>query len=166
MLTKIRVTFEPLTDGHRLYPHYDEEADLLEVGRRQLESCPYGANLDSTVIFDCDAQRILVDFEVIARRRRWSVTPGLSWRPPTQSAALRFSEESVEQHDFIREETVETTPDRSLVRITFGAAREGAEVIALSEVCSAFVADGELCGFQVRLDEHENGAGGSARRFL
>ena len=77
----IEVFLRSPTDGRRLHPHYDEDADILEVGASSQGEWPYGVDVNGNVVFVLDASRILSNFDVLIGRRYWK-RGDLHWEWP------------------------------------------------------------------------------------
>lgn len=144
------VVLRDATTAGRLYPRYDGAADLLVVESLERPDLPHGVNVDSLVLFDLDAERSLVDFELLRPRRLWQVVepfpdPLLSNGP----ADIAFTEATVNQAHVRLPVHVITNAEHSRVRITFGRRRGAEQAVELSPDCRALIAGERLVGFDL-----------------
>lgn len=135
------------TQAGRLFPKYDNEADLLEVCSRVPRPWPFGVNADSLVIFDIDSDRTLANFDLIIPKRYWPVAKPDERPQVSRKADLVFTKETLEHKNFLLSVYVKTNNDRSLLTIRFGEAEGKAQAVELSEACIALVESNRLVGF-------------------
>jgi hypothetical protein len=148
-MKEIAVTTRPATREGRLYPRYDDEADILVVESKIPREWPLGVDIDGTIVFDIDQARVLASFDLHVGRRRWRSNLLLSWPAKCGPADLVFEPEAVQQKSFNLPLRIEWSPKARLLRIGFG--EEGpTRQIALSDRCVACVSAGSLRGFFVR----------------
>ena len=141
----------PPTPHGRLYPRYDEEADLLEVGSRFEREWTFGIDIDGTIIFDIDANYVLANFDLLIPKRYWEVSTELTRPTKTRKWNLEVLARSIEHKSFHLPLIVNTNQARSAVQITFGSLEEGTKWAELSDDCFALVRQDILCGFFILL---------------
>jgi hypothetical protein len=134
-----------------LYPHYDEEVDLIIVESRVHREWAYGINIDSLLILDIDVDRTLAHFELIIPRQRWKVAPDLHKPRALHEVSIRFAKESIQHKYFELPVVVKTDRKRSCVYILFGSEQQAASWVALSDPCLALVDQNHLLAFFVDL---------------
>lgn len=150
-MKEIRVELSRPTARGRLYPRYNNEADLLEVGSSVPREWTYGIDIDGTVIFDIDADRILANFDLLIPKRLWEVT-SIPLNPhSSRQVDLRISEGSITHKSFHLPLTVMTNHSRSCAYILFGTTESSTSWITLSDSCLALVLQDRLRGFFVKL---------------
>ncbi len=148
----IRIRLQNPTERGRLYPRYDEEADVLEVGSSVQRDWLYGVDIDGNVVFDLDSDRVLANFDLLVPKYLWKVTESAGrWSSPSQEADLQFHRETLKHKSFHLPLEVTTDEKRSLVSIRFGEVNQQARVIILSESCLALVEADHLLGFLLKL---------------
>lgn len=152
LMDEIKIHLRPPTAHGRLYPRYDAEADLLEVGSSIPRDWPYGVDIDGTLIFDLDANRVLANFDLLIRKDLWKVVPLFEWPHALREADIEFSEETIKHKSFNLPIEVQTDQNRSCARILFGGTEHAGTWIALSENCMSLVAKDRLLGFFVIMD--------------
>lgn len=148
----IRVKLRDATERGRLYPRYDEEADVLELSSTVPRDWPHGIDIDGRIIFDLDADRVLVNLDLLIPRRRWKITPSLEPPQASRSADLEIAEISLAHKSFHLPLEVTTNEPRSCARILFGKVEHQSSQVALSSRCLAFIEEDRLIGFFVRLE--------------
>jgi hypothetical protein len=151
MMDAIRVGLKVPTERGRLYPRYDPEANLLEVGTNLPRKCPFGVDVDGSVIFDIDENRILANFDLLIPRSLWEVVRFLPAYSPARSADLEFSEETLRIKSFHLPLAVHTTEDRMQAQILLGPTSNALVVVGLSDSCLALLNGDRLVGFRVSL---------------
>jgi hypothetical protein len=119
-MDEIKVHLQPPTAHGRLYPRYDAEADLLEVGSSIPRDWLYGVDINGTSIFDLDANRVLANFDLLIRKNLWKVVPLPEWPHASREADIEFSEETIKHKSFNVPLEVQTDQNRSYARILFG----------------------------------------------
>ena len=140
---------EPTAAGC-LYPRYDDAADLLVVESQARRDLPYGVNIDSLVLFDLDAERKPVDFELLRPRRLWQVVEPFPETPPSIGPAdIAFTEATVDREHLRLPVHVISNAEHSRVRIAFGKGRDGVQAVELSHDCAALIAGERLIGFDL-----------------
>lgn len=149
-MSQIRIRLRPPTAYGRLYPRYDTEANLLEVGSAISRDWLYGVDIDGALIFDIDANHILANFDLLIRPELWEVTPLPNRPKPLQEADIEFLDETIRHKSFTMPLRVQTDRNRSYAHIMFGPSKDGIW-ITLSEYCMALLADDCLAGFFVIL---------------
>lgn len=149
----LRVELRPATGAGRLYPRYG--ADILSLESRLRRPWAYGVNLDSLIIFDLDADRVLANVDVLLPRRRWRTARALDVPRVWKQADLIFTPETVAHKNFSLPISTAAVEHKTRVRIEFGSPANtpapAVRAIALSEACLALVQDDILIGFDVTL---------------
>lgn len=146
----LAVVLHEATTAGRLYPRYDDAADLLVVESLARPDLPYGVNVDSLVLFDLDSERKPVDFELLRPRRLWQVVEPFPETPRSIGPAdLAFTEATVQRKHIRLPVHVITNAEHSCVRITFGRGRGAVEAVELSAQCMALIAGEQLIGFDL-----------------
>ncbi len=136
----------------RLYPRYDDAADLLVVESQVRRDLPYGVNVDSLVLFDLDAERKPVDFELLRPRRLWQVVePFPETLRSLGPADIVFAEATVRREHVRLPVHVITDAERSRVRITLGRGRGEVQAVELSLDCAALIVGEQLVGFDLAI---------------
>jgi hypothetical protein len=150
-MMEIQVYLRRPTVHGRLYPRYDDEADLLVVSRALLEPCPYGIDVDGTLVFDLDADHVLANFELLVPKRLWHVVSTSEAPRPSREAEIVFSQSSVIQKSFHLPLEVRTNELQSYADIRIGRSEKEAIWVALSGSCFALLTRDRLKGFFVSL---------------
>lgn len=150
-MREIRVRLRTPTALGRLYPRYDTEANLLEVGSAIPRDWPYGVDIDGALIFDIDDDRILANFDLLIRKELWKVNPLPNRPEPLREADIEFLDETIRHKSFNMPLKVQTDRNGSYVYIIFGKSKNSGVWIALSEYCMALISDSCLSGFFVIL---------------
>jgi hypothetical protein len=150
-MKEIHIQLEPSTAAGQLYPRYDEEANLLEVGSRVPRDWPYGVDIDGRIIFDIDTDYILANFDLLIRRRLWKVSSNLEIPQPLRKSNIKFTVESLKHKSFSLPLSINTNKEKSCVQILIGKTRDNADWVTISEYCFALIADEKLKGFFILL---------------
>jgi len=132
-----------------LVPRYDEEVNVLDLGSGIRMPWVYGVDIDGTIIFDLNAERLLVNVEVLIPKKMWRVAPQTTVPYPKRSATLTFSERTIRHKSFSLPITIYTNRQRTSVLILFDDAmnNNNAWWVKLSHRCFAAVQHGRLVGF-------------------
>lgn len=145
----IRVTSEKLKDSGRLYPKYDDEADLLEVSSEVSREWSSGIDVDGNIVFDVSLDGTLVNFDLLIPKHLWKVVEVCEKPQVSHKASLKLSKETLKQESFNLQIDVKTDKERSCVLIIFGPTEPEARGIELSKSCMALTKDDRLVGFFV-----------------
>ncbi len=146
----LTVVVTDATTAGRIYPRYDDAADLLIVERLVRPDLPYGVNVNSLVLFDLDSERRLVDFELLRPRRLWQVVEPFPETPRSVGPAdIAFTEAAVDREHVRLPVHVITNAEHSRVKIMFGRGRGAVKAVELSADCQALIAGERLVGFDV-----------------
>ena len=148
-MSGIRVFTKRPTEKGRIYPRYDVEADILSVETHVDCQWKFGVNVDGTIVFDLDNDRVLVNFDVHVPRRLWRKARDITWPKTAKSHDIVFSEEAVIQHVFSLPVTVNVTNSLDQVRIDIGTGCVD-YFVSLSDQCVGLLGAGELKGFLLR----------------
>jgi hypothetical protein len=151
LMDAIEVQICEMTATGRLYPRYDVQTNILEVGSRVVKDWTYGVDIDGTIIFDLTQDRILANFDLLVPRHVWKVDPLLSFPKPSKEGCIRFSASTVRHKSFHLSKDFRTNANRSNVLVIFGNVDQNVVWIGLSEKCSAAVRGSHLVGFLVQL---------------
>lgn len=149
-MSSIAVSVGPVDPRGQLEPRYDSDAEILAAESPVPAEWRFGVDIDGRVVFDLAEDRMLMNFDLHIGQRRWTTDPGLRWSEVARRGTLRFSQESVAAKSFHLPLLVRTDRDHELVRIDIGDS-SGSEIVQLAEACIAFVRDGMLAGFILRL---------------
>lgn len=149
---QIKVVLRDSADSGRLYPSYDEEADILAVGSRVSRAWPYGIDIDGAVIFDLDADRLIANFDLLVAKRYWEPTWDGPPPTPSRSASIEVAPESIKHKSFNLPLTVSSDRRGRFVYISFSTGSAPQRWVGLSEQCLAAIAGEFLVGFFVILD--------------
>lgn len=150
-MSTIHVEILAQTAENKLYPQYDQEAQILEVSSKSQRSWSYGVDIDGTIVFDLDTNRVLVNFDLLISKKLWRVVPNLELRTSARKGMLSFSMASIKHKSFHLPITVLTNKSQSEVLIRFGETKSGTTAISLSEKCIALVSADVLVGFFVSI---------------
>ena len=137
----------------RLTPRYDREANVLEVSTPgPLYDVPYGPNVNGCIIFDLNADRVLVNFDVLIPRIRWRHSDAhWSWSAEAPAVSLGFTEPTVRLKSFHLPLELRYSEHTESLSIFFGRPSGAENAFSLSRSCLAFVAGTRLAGFLIRV---------------
>jgi len=150
-MQSIQIEVLPQTEENKLYPRYDQDAQILEVSSKAQRPWPYGVDIDGTIIFDLDANCVLANFDLLIPKRLWREVSTIKPQLSTHTGALLFSANSIRHKSFHIPIKVITESRGRVVVIYFGEVHPGFSVISLSEQCFALANKSVLFGFFIRL---------------
>jgi hypothetical protein len=136
--------------GVLLSPHYDADADILSVTSGSQIDWPYGIDIDGNLVFDLDAQRRLVNFDLHIPRRLWSRAKLKEWPRSSIAGNLAFSKQAIDQKSFNTPINVMHDKEQGILSIGIGSEQRD-RVIEISKSCIALLHQSELVGFLVKL---------------
>lgn len=147
-MSGIIVSVKPPSDAGRLYPRYDEESGILALESRVERAWPFGVDIDGTLVFDLDEQRILANVDLHVPIDRWR--RDLEGDTPQIAPAgdLEFAQQTVTHKSFHLPMRLRGDKDARRLRIDLGAAKPD-RAVALSASCIALLAHQELAGFLI-----------------
>lgn len=145
------VDIRPATPAGRLFPHYDDESNVLSVESSVERAWTYGLDIDGRIIFDLDANRVLASFELLIPRSRWKrELSSEPWPEVSRAGDLQFRQETVAAKSFSSPLLVQANRELDDVLIKIGS-QESDRRIMLSDFCVAYVVRDELVGFRIRI---------------
>jgi hypothetical protein len=141
----IPVSVAPPTAEGRLYPRYQNSIGILTLSTNPPRPCPFGINIDGTLILDFDEGRVLAGVELVLPMSRWKGKASTS--PPVGSAGnLLLTTARQTSAEYAWPITVSKNGQTGAARIAFGGGDYN-RPITLSETCSALLLDDQLTGF-------------------
>ncbi|MGH8174772.1 MAG: hypothetical protein ACREV5_00750 [Steroidobacter sp.] len=146
----ISVNVKPPTKAGRLYPRYDEESGILAVESSVQRDWLFGIDIDGTLVFDLDEQRVLANFDLHIPKDRWERDLGPDATLISRPGDLMLTPESIAQKSFNLPIRVRTDSQAQRLRIEIGVAKAD-HAVALSESCVALLARNDLVGFVIRI---------------
>jgi hypothetical protein len=141
----IPVSVAPPTREGRLYPRYQNRSGILTLQTKVPRACPFGINIDGSVILDFDHGGLLAGVELLRPMRRWKGKSILSDPAGAAGNLLLSAPYCVSAaHDW--PVTVSKDMQTGAGRIAFG---NGAydHSVSLSETCRGLLLDHLLTGF-------------------
>lgn len=139
----IRVTTKAATPAGRLWPIYDDEAGVLEIGSRVPADWPFGIDIDGTMVFDLDQSRRVANIDVHVGRRMWKTGLRWSWSGRAVPRDLILDEETVRRKSLSVGLEVRQSEDGRRIEIELGSGGQQGGAVALSDDCWA-VLDGPI----------------------
>ncbi len=148
----ITVRVVPATEGGELYPQYDRESKLLEVGSVVDQEWPYGFDVNGTIIFDVDREHILTNFELLIPRSYWKETDRVVFPKVATVGSLQIPVETLGRRTFNLPIGVGACPGKNKVLVIIGHKFEPVKFVQLSPQCIACLTQKtELNGFYLNL---------------
>lgn len=144
-MSAIKIATRPPTSAGRLYPRYERGAKLIALESRVARRWPHGVNVDGTLVFDLDEERVLANLDIHVPRDQWMENRDVAWPGPASKADIVFDEATVETKAFTLPVEVLTDSGRRVVEVVIGA-RGPAERWELSESCYALTRGDALVG--------------------
>lgn len=152
MTCELRVEVRAPSENGRLWPRYVVDSGILVLESRVLRPWPYGVNVDNVVICDLDADRVLANVDIQAKRRVWRrVSPFPEGPTAAERGDLALSVGTIKHRFFHPPVDVRSNYDRSRVLVWFSSRRKASRAIELSPRCFALLHDDCLLGFYVTL---------------
>ena len=151
-MSGIEVDIRRSTEAGRLYPYYDSESEILVLESRFEREWTYGVDVDGSIVFDLDSDRILANCDLNIPMRLWARDLELVWPKDIRSGDIAFSKDTIAKKSFNVPLAVQLGHSGRYARISIGEAPPN-KLIALSELCVAQLARDELVGFLIKLDQ-------------
>ena len=149
-MKSIRIAVVPAKPENELAVRYVREANTLAAESASTKPWLYGVDINSTVIFDLDEDRVLVNIDVHAARPRWRRTRGGSWPENARAGCLMFARSAVKHKSFNIPLRLDYDGSAGILHLRIGEPRAHTMAVRLSDRCVALAADGELLGFVYR----------------
>lgn len=146
----INVGLRPPSRAGRLFPRYDDVADILEVSSAVQRDWPLGIDVDGRLIFDMDGDGLVVNIDLLIPRRRWKIG-GWPGHSNAQKADVLLAPETIAVKSHSMPISILTDEDRSYAVIRLGRCAGSPRSIELSERCYAVLEGNRLCGLDVIL---------------
>lgn len=128
-------------------PRYDDDAGVIEVTSDSAREWQYGINVGAAVVFDLDADRVMLNFDVLIPKKRWKLRLDPGKPEYAREADLQFDQDTLRAKSFSLPVIVSSDSARRHVLIAFGELAPDATPTALSDRCFAFIERGVLLGF-------------------
>lgn len=165
-MTGIPVSVAPPTPEGRLYPRYQNSIGILTLSTNTPRPCPFGINIDGSLIFDFDEVGVLAGVELVIPMSAWKGKASTS-TPSGAAGNLLLSAPERASTDYGWPVSVSKNVQTDAARIAFGSGRYNRSV-RLSETCFALLLDDQLTGFWFMLALealHRRWAVGGTRRL-
>jgi len=135
-----------------LNPHYDDEANVLEVGTNIDCIWFYGLDVDGSLIFDANENRILVNIDLLIPKKYWETSYDLPdvYKINSQKGIIQFSNDSIKTKSFNFPLKVYTDNNKKKVFIKISDYVKPT-LVELSKSCYVYVKNNVLCGFLILL---------------
>jgi hypothetical protein len=144
-MTGIPVSVAPPTPEGRLFPRYQNSIGILTLSTNTLRPCPFGINIDGSLILDFDGEGALAVVELMLPMSAWKGKASTSAPGGAAGDLLLLAPERA-QTDCGWPVTVSKNVQTDAARIAFGSGDYNRSV-GLSETCCALLLDDELTGF-------------------
>ena len=136
-----------------LYPKYDRQAHILEIGSQIVRPWPYGIDINAGIIFDIDENYMLANIDLLRRKSLWQRVSKLLRPSVYTPGVILLTPESIKHKSFHVQFTVTTNQNTSQVLISFGEESSATSWIELSSKCFAKVERDQLKGFFIELSD-------------
>lgn len=143
-MTGIPVSVAPPTPEGRLYPRYQNSIGILTLSTNMPRPCPFGINIDGSLIFDFDEGRVLAGVELVLPMRAWKGKASTS-KPRGAAGNLLLSAHQQAPTEYGWPVTISKNVQTDAARISFGRGDYNRSV-GLSESCCALLLDDQLTG--------------------
>src|SRR4028118_644144 len=141
-MTGIPVSVAPPTPEGRLYPRYQNSIGILTLSTNVSRRCPFGINIDGSLILDFDEEGLLAGVELLLPMSTWKGKASISEPSgPAGNLLLSISERASAWHDW--SVTVSKNVQTDAARIAFGSGHYNRS-IALSDTCRGLLLDHQL----------------------
>lgn len=147
----ITVKLKKPTLKGRLFPRYDYEAGILEVSSQEQLDWPYGIDIDGNIIFDLDAEKILVNFDLLIDKNLWEKGEVSDLPVDVREADLQFTDDSIGVKSFNFPVVVKASQEQSLISIFFPHEDRDVCWVKLSDLCYAKICENTLAGFIIKI---------------
>ena len=141
----IPVTVTPPTAEGRLYPRYQNSIGILTFSTQTPRPCPFGINIDGSLILDFDEGGVLAGVELLLPKSRWKGNASTS-RPEGSAGNLLLATGNRAPAEYRWPVRVSKNVQTDAARIAFDLG-DYTRAIRLSEHCSALLLDDRLTGF-------------------
>lgn len=147
----IPVSVAPPTPEGRLYPRYQNSIGILTLTTDMPRPCPFGIDIDGSLIFDFDEGGVLAGVELLLPMSAWkgkagtSKPSGAAGKPSGAAGNLLLPAPQRAPTDYGWRVTVSKNVHTDAARIAFGSGDYN-RAVELSESCCALLLDDKLTG--------------------
>ncbi len=141
----IPVLIAPATSDGRLYPRYHNSIGIMTLDTQYPRSCPFGINVDGTLILDFDERGVLAMVELLLPMSRWKGKASTA-QPDGLAGSVVLAPPRRTSVDCEWPVTVSKDVQTETARIGFGSA-DYDRAVYLSKDCCALLLGDRLTGF-------------------
>ena len=147
-MNQIDVTVEIATENGRLYPQYDSESDILEIGSKYKQEWALGIDVNGNIIFDLNKDGLICNIDLLIPRKFWVEMANLEWPLKTEVMDIVISRRSIDYKSF--DIPIKVFSNREIIKILLSEKRVTSSV-SLSSDCVIQLSGWSLGAIFVRL---------------